>query len=80
MLSPIQFDKLFNLLVNICRLHQTTPVRTETESSANEIHAFYIYVDADLDSIVNMNFELAEKITLDDDLDDIKFIISFKPN
>jgi hypothetical protein len=80
MLTQIQFDKLFNLLVNICRSHQTTLARTETESSNNEIYAFYIYVDADLDSIVNMNFELADKITSDDDLDDIKFVISFKPN
>jgi hypothetical protein len=80
MLTQIQFDKLFNLLVNICRSYQTVPSRTETESSANEMHAFYIYVDADLDSIVNMNFKLAEKITSDNDLDDIKFVISFKPN
>ncbi|NUE95214.1 hypothetical protein GYW75_02250 [Gilliamella sp. ESL0232] len=80
MLSQIQFDKLFNLFVNICRSHQATPVRTETESSANEIHAFYIYVDADLDSIVNMNFELAEKITSDYDLNCIKFVIVFKKN
>lgn len=77
MFSQLRSDKLFNLLVNICNSHNAIITSITTETSLGTIY-FIIYVDAEIDDIVDMNFELAEKITSDDDLNCIKHIFVFK--